>query len=78
MQIALDIPDQLAAEAKAHGVPVEQYVRGLLEKIAVPPAGVPERSPAEIEAFFASMAEGSERLPALPTDTFTRESFYKP
>ena len=52
MQIALDIPDQIAAEAKSQGVPVEEYVRRLLERIAAPAASQPEHNPAQIEAFL--------------------------
>jgi hypothetical protein len=78
MQISVTIPDQLAAQAESRGVPVDAYVRELLEQAAaggppVPPRG---RSREEIEAFFAAMAEGSESLPLLPTESFTRGSFY--
>ncbi len=76
MQISVTIPDQLAAQAESRGVPVEAYVSELLEQAAKPDAVIPLRSREEIEAFFAAMAEGSESLSLLPTESFTRRSFY--
>ena len=35
------------------------------------------RSPEQIAAFFQALASGSERLPNLPTDAFSRESIYQ-
>lgn len=77
MQISLTIPDQLAAQAESRGVPVEVYVQELLEGAVPPKTAGSQRSPQEIEAFFEAMAEGSARLPALPTESFSRESFYE-
>ena len=34
MQVTINIPDQLAAEAEAHGVAVDTYVEGVLAKQA--------------------------------------------
>src|SRR5260221_9402617 len=78
MQISVTIPDELVAQAKSRGVPVEAYVRDLLEEVIRAKKIVPQRSRQEIEAFFDAMAERSANLPALPTETFTRESFYPP
>ncbi len=35
----------------------------------------PARTQSQIVAFFEAMAEGSLKLPPLPTESFTRESF---
>ena len=78
MRISVTIPDQLAAQAESRGVSVDAYVRELLEQAAVRDETVPPRNREEIEAFLAAMAEGSESLPLLPTESFTRGSFYGP
>ena len=78
MQITLTIPDDIAAQAQVRGLTVEAYVQDLLEKARSEgqhPAHARTRE--EIQAFFKAMAEGSERLPKLPTGSFTRESFYE-
>jgi hypothetical protein len=60
------------------GLSVEAYVQSLVEaagRKSVPPHR--PRTPEQIEAFFEAMAEGSQKLPLLPTESFTRESFYQ-
>lgn len=78
MQITVTIPDELAAQAEARGVSLEAYVQSLVEEAGRRPIernrpGTPE----QIEAFFQAMAEGSQNLPLLSTESFTRESFYQ-
>lgn len=76
MEITLAVPDEIAAEARARGVSIEAYVLSLIEQ-SRPPVGFPHtRTPQQIENFFDALAEGSENLPALPTEGFSRESFY--
>jgi hypothetical protein len=77
MRITLTIPDKLAAQARAHGASVEAYVLGLIEQARPksPHAHNP-RTPEQIERFFAAMSEGSQKLPLLPAESFTRESCY--
>ena len=78
MQITLTIPDELAAQAKARGISVEEYVQRLLEEAGrKSPALQEPRTPEQLEAFFKAMAQGSQKLPALPTESFSRESFYE-
>jgi hypothetical protein len=78
MQITLIIPDEVAAQAQKLGMPVEEYVQSLVEQ-ARPKSLQPgrPRTPEQVETFFAAMAEGSEKLPLLPTESFKRESFYE-
>jgi hypothetical protein len=76
MRISVTISEQLAAQAESRGVSVDAYVRELLEQAAAHDASVPQRGREEIERFFTAMAEGSENLPSLPTESFTRSSFY--
>ena len=78
MRITVTIPDELAAQAKTHGLSVEAYVQDLVEAAARKSLLQHRpRTPERIEAFFAAMAEGSQQLPLLPTESFTRESFYR-
>jgi post-segregation antitoxin (ccd killing protein) len=79
MQITLTIPDDIAAQAQARGLSVEAYVQNLIEQQARSQERqtVPVRTREEIESFFSAMSEGSQRLPSLPTSSFTRESFYE-
>ncbi len=78
MRITVTISDELAAQAETHGLSVEAYVQSLVEEAGRKsfPQHRP-RTPERIEAFFAAMAEGSPQLPPLPTESFTRESFYR-
>jgi hypothetical protein len=79
MQITLTIPDDVAAQAQARGLSVETYVQNLIEQQARPQEQQTTRVRTRegIESFFSGMSEGSQRLPSLPTASFTRESFYE-
>ncbi len=69
---------RLAADAQARGVAMEKYAGSLLEEALASP--VSRSGKLTIEKFHAmldALAEGSERLPNLPTESFTRESFYE-
>lgn len=77
MQVTVKIPDAVAAQAQARGLPVETYVQNLIDRAGAGEQTEHARTPEEIQAFLKGMAEGSERLPSLPTDAFTRESFYR-
>ena len=78
MQIKVEISEELAGRAKDQGVPVESYVQTLLpEGASGGSRPQPVRTPEQIAAFFRAMAEGSEQLPQLPTESFTRSSFYE-
>lgn len=78
MQITITIPDDLAAQAEACGLSVEAYVQRLVDEAGRKSlAPHPVRSREQIETFFEAMAEGSQKLPLLPTESFTRESFYQ-
>jgi hypothetical protein len=73
-----EIMEQLTAEAEAHGIALEEYAERLLrEAIAnrAEPRG--QISVAELHAMLNAIAEGSEKLPKVPTSAFTRESFYE-
>ena len=73
-----EVMERLAAEAEAEGIALEEYAERLLrEAIATHSEPQGERSVAELHAMLAGIAEGSEKLPKVPTSAFTRESFYE-
>jgi len=69
---------RLKAEARAKGLPPEKVAEQLLKEIlterAVPRGHL---SIDEFHRMLDAMAEGSETLPELPTESFSRESFYR-
>jgi hypothetical protein len=79
MQIMIDIPDELAAQAKARGLTPKNYVRSLIDGgLQTDPAPLPPAKPKrDLETFFRAMAANSAKIPQLPDEAFTRESFYQ-
>ena len=72
-----EMMERLAAEAEAEGIPLEEYAERLLrEAIATHAEPQGQLSVAELHAMLNGIAEGSEKLPKVPTSAFTRESFY--
>jgi len=78
MRITITVPDELAEQAGERGLSIEAYVQRLIDQ-ALPESPSPQRPRRieDIDAFLVAMAEGSEELPLLPTESFTRESFYE-
>lgn len=69
---------RLKAEARAKGLPVETLAEQLLEEALTGPAAAHGRlSVEEFHRMLDALAEGSERLPNVATDGFSRESFYE-
>jgi len=79
MQITVEIPDELAAQVQARGMSPEEYVRSLVEDAVrnAPSLAEPPQPKRDMEAFFKGMAAYSEKIPQLPDEAFTRESFYQ-
>jgi hypothetical protein len=68
----------LAAEAEAQGMALEEYAQRLLrDAIATRSEPQGQMSVEELHAMLNAIAEGSEKLPKVPTSAFTRESFYE-
>jgi len=73
-----EIAAKLAAEASALGLPLEKVAERLLqEALASRSILQGTLSVDKFHAMLKSLASGSEALPNLPTETFTRESFYE-
>ena len=80
IQVELDpeLGARLAAQARAQGMALERAVARILEEAMasrVPASG--DLTIGDFHTMLASMAEGAERLPNLPTESFARESFYE-
>jgi len=68
----------LIAGAKARGLSVEEYAERLLrDAVALHSESSGRLSVKDVHAMLHAIAEGSEKLPKLPTTAFTRESFYE-
>ncbi len=74
----MNVPDELATQAQARGVPVEAYVEELLaQRVTVAPAGGKQpRTPEQIRAWLDSLAQFADKIPPLP-DTISREWIYQ-
>ena len=73
-----ELEARLAAKARAQGMPLERAAARILEEaMAFQFTASRDFTVGDFHALLASMAEGSERLPNLPTESFTRESFYQ-
>jgi hypothetical protein len=69
---------RLVAEARARGMALEKYAGSLLQEALASPANRPGNLTVEkFHAMLDALARGSEGLPTLPTESFTRESFYE-
>ena len=73
-----EVEARLAAQARAEGVPLERAAARILEEaVASRFAASSNLTVGDFHTMLASMAEGSEGIPSLPTESFTRESFYE-
>ena len=69
---------RLKAEARAKGLPLEKVAEQLLKEALTGRSLFQGRmSVEEFHGMLDAMAEGSERLPDLPTGSFSRASFYE-
>jgi hypothetical protein len=69
---------RLVAQARASGLPLEEVAERLLnEALTQLPLSRGQLSVEEFRRMLSDISEGSEKLPELRTETFSRESFYK-
>jgi post-segregation antitoxin (ccd killing protein) len=78
MEIRVNVPDELAAQARARGLRPEAYAEEILARqVETRSAGAQQpRSPEEIRAWLDSLAQFSEKIPPLP-ETISREWIYQ-
>ena len=75
LELKPDIEANLAAQARARGVPLDAYLQGVIEDLARAKGG--PAGPQEIEATLDRLAEMGRDLPHLPSSAFSRESIYR-
>jgi len=78
MEIKVKIPEEIAAQAKARGLPVEAYIEEILAQrlVAGPTGNGRTRTPAEVRAWLDSLAQFSDKIPPLP-GIISREWIYQ-
>lgn len=78
MKVTVKIPDEIAARAKARGLRVEAYIEEILARQmgAQPVDNRHPQTPVEIRAWLDSLAQFSDKIPALP-ETISREWIYQ-
>jgi hypothetical protein len=79
MRITITIPDEFAAQIKARGLEPQSSCQSLIdEAVRATPAPLPPAKPKmEMGELLRRMAAFSEKIPQLPDESFTRESFYQ-
>ncbi|HEV2989797.1 MAG TPA: hypothetical protein VG759_15245 [Candidatus Angelobacter sp.] len=78
MVVTVNIPDELAAQAKVRGLSLEAYVQEILAQQLAANTVVAQqaRTPEEIRAWLDSLAQFSDKIPPLP-ETISREWIYQ-
>lgn len=78
MEVKVNVPDEIAAQAKARGLRVEDYVIEILAQQAAARAanGARPRTPEEIRAWLDSLAQFSNKIPSLP-EIISRDWIYQ-
>jgi hypothetical protein len=78
MEIRINIPDELAAQAQARGMRPEAYAEEILARQAKAGSAEarPPRTSEEIRAWLDSLAQFSSKIPPLPRN-ISREWIYE-
>jgi hypothetical protein len=79
MQITVTIPDDFAAQVQARGLAPESFGQSVIDDaVRSAPLPLPPAKPRmDMETFLREMAAFSDKIPQLPDEAFTRESFYQ-
>ena len=77
VELSAETQARLAAAARARGVAPEKYAGTLLQDALAAPGGSGRLTVEGFHDMLRALAQGSERLPSIPTEAFTRESFYE-
>ena len=79
LELRPEIEARLASEAQARGVEIRTYVETLIEEAMAPktPASPRPRTPEEVQAWLDELAQFSDKIPAMPGETFTRAMIYQ-
>jgi hypothetical protein len=68
---------RLTADAQARGVALETYASDLLQEVLSSGSRNARLTKERFHAMLRALAAGSDQLPDLPTESFTRESYYE-
>jgi hypothetical protein len=79
MQITVTIPDEFAAQVQARGQEPQSFGQSVIDDAvrAAPATPKPVKPKRDMEEFFRVMSAYSDKIPQLPDEAFTRESFYQ-
>lgn len=66
MEIRVDVPDELAAQARDRGLQVEVYIQQILAREVKNGYAERMRTPEEIRGWLDSLAQFSDKIPPLP------------
>jgi hypothetical protein len=78
VDLSPEIEARLVAKANADGLPLEKVAEKLLqEALTERPLLRGQLSIADFHSMLTLISEGSEKLPDLRTESFSRESFYE-
>ena len=76
LELDSGLEQRMLIEAAEHGMSLETYLLTVLKDAAVPPTSE-EATLEEFEVAMDAFSAGTEALPALPPEAFTRESIYE-
>ena len=77
VELNAEMETQLAAEARARGMALEQYAQRLLEEaISSRTQGGSRASQEEFRAFLDALANKAPDVPQLRSEKFSRETIY--
>ena len=79
IELRPEIEARLASEAQARGVEIRTYVETLIEEAVAVKTLPPSRTktPEEVQAWLDELAQFSDKIPAMPGETFTRAMIYQ-
>lgn len=77
IEVEPETAERLADNAKARGMSVDDYLRGLLEEADAQVGHSPRATLEEFGAALDALAEGSEDLPVLPPEANSRAFYYE-
>jgi hypothetical protein len=76
VELSPDIEKRLIEAARAEGLDPSAYASRLIASTVVL-TSEKHLSQEDLERFFESMARHSDKIPDLPDEAYTRESFYQ-
>ena len=79
VELKPDIEAQIIAEARAKGIEPSIYAGSVIERAYRHgnETRTASRTPEEVRAWLDSLTQFSDKIPQLPEEAFTRESFYQ-